>query len=71
MANNDTYFSNILHVLGLLIKAKDYFKGACHHFLVSATEVLEIIQLVFNMELFAMSSMSEVGSEHTVGLGLS
>ena len=37
------------HVLGLLIKAKEYFKGACHHFLVSATEVPEIVQLVFNM----------------------
>ena len=32
----------------------------------SATEVPEIVQLVFNMELLAISSMSEVGSEHKV-----
>ena len=53
----------------LLIKAKEYFKGACHHFLVSATEVPEIIQLVLNMELLAISSMSEVGSEHKICFG--
>ena len=45
------------HVLGLLIKPNKYFKGACHHFLVSATVVMEIVQLVFNMELLAISSM--------------
>ena len=32
----------------------------------SATEVPEIVQLVFNMGLLAISSMSEVGSEHKV-----
>ena len=64
-----TYFSNFWHVLGLLIKAKEYFKGACHHFHVSAAEVLEILQLVCNMELLVISSMSEVGSEHKVGFG--
>ena len=36
---------------------------------VSATEVLEIVQLVCNMELLAISSMSEVGSEHKVCFG--
>ena len=35
-------------------------------FLVSATEVPEIVQLVFTMDLLAISSMSEVGSEHKV-----
>ena len=54
------------HVLGLSIKTVDYFKGACHHFLVSATEVTEVVQLVFNMELHAISSMCQVGSEHKV-----
>ena len=62
-------FVFFLHVLGLLIKAKEYLKGACHHFLVSATEVPEIVQLVFNMGLLAISSMSEVGSQHKVCFG--
>ena len=66
LADNETYFSNFYHVFGLLIKAQEYLKGACHHFLVSATEVPEIVQLVFNMQLLAISSMSEVGSEHKV-----
>ena len=35
----------------------------------SATEVPEIVQLVFNIELLAISSMSEVGSEHKVCFG--
>jgi hypothetical protein len=69
LANNETDFSNFLHVLGLLIKAKDLFKGACHHFLVAATEIPEIVQLVLNMELFAISSMCEIGSEHKVCFG--
>ena len=30
----------------------------------SATEVPEIVKLVFNMEVLAISSMSEVRSEH-------
>ena len=59
----------VWHVLGLLIKAKEHFKGACHHFLVSATKVLKVVQLFCNMELLAISSMSEVGSEHKVCFG--
>ena len=49
-------------------KAREYFKGACHHFLLPATEVLETVQLVFSMELLAISSMSEseVSSEPKV-----
>ena len=35
----------------------------------SATEVLEKVQLVCNMELLAISSMSEIGSEHEVCFG--
>ena len=31
-----------------------------------ATEVQEIVQMVFNMELLAISSMSEVRSKHKV-----
>ena len=69
LANNETHFSNFLHVLGLLIKAQEYFKNACHHFLELATEVPEIVQLIFNMELLAISSMSEVGIEHKVCFG--
>ena len=51
-------YSIFLHVLGLLNKAKDCVKGACHYFLVLATEVPEIVQRVFNMELVAISSMT-------------
>ena len=36
------------------------------YFLVSATEVSEIVQLVFSMESLAIYSMSEVRSEHKV-----
>jgi hypothetical protein len=36
---------------------------------VSATEVPEIEQLVFNMELLAISSMCEIGSEQKVCFG--
>ena len=32
----------------------------------SATEVPEIVQLVFNKELLAISSMCEIGSEHSL-----
>ena len=35
----------------------------------SATEVPEIVQLVFNMELLAISNMSEARSEHKVCFG--
>ena len=35
----------------------------------SATEVPEIVQLVFNMELLAISSMSVVGCGHIVCFG--
>ena len=42
-----------------------------YHFLVSATEVPEIEQLVFNMASLAISSMSEDGSEHKVCFGAS
>ena len=35
----------------------------------SSTEVPEIVQLVLNMELLAISSVTEVGSEHTVCFG--
>ena len=47
-------------------KAREYFQGACHHFLVPATEVPETVQLVFSMELLAISSMSEVRSEYKI-----
>ena len=40
--------------------------SVCH---ISTTEVPELVQLVFNMELLAISSISEVGSEHTVCFG--
>ena len=53
-----------LHVLGPLTKAKEYFNGALHHFLMSAAKALEILQLVCNMELLVISKMSEFGSQH-------
>ena len=42
------------------------FLGACHHFFVPATEVSEIVQLVLNRQLLAISSMSEARSEHQI-----
>ena len=47
-------------------KAREYFQGACHRFLVPATEVPEAGQLVISMELLAISSMSEVRSVYKV-----
>ena len=41
--------------------------SVCH---ISATEVPEIVQLVFYMELLAISSISEVKSEQKVCFGL-
>ena len=67
MANNETYFS---HFLGMNeAKAREYFEGSCHQFLVPATEVMETVQLFLSMELLAMSSLSEVRSEHKVCFG--
>ena len=66
MANNETYFSHFLSMFEA--KAREYFQGACRHFLVPATEVPDAVQLVFSMELLAISSMSEVGSEFVLGL---
>ena len=43
-----------------------YAQGACHHFFMSAAEIPEIVKLVINMQLLAISSMSEVRSEHKV-----
>ena len=51
--------------------ASKYFQGACHHFRVPATEVPETLQPVLSMELFAISSMSEVRSEPKDCLGAS
>ena len=48
-------------------KAREYLKGACHHFFVPATEVQEI----FIMELLAIPKMSEARSEHKVCFGAS
>ena len=59
-------FCNFRNVLFDQTSLVEYFKGACHNFLVAATEVSEIIQLVFNMELFAISRISDVRSEHKV-----
>ena len=52
-------------------KAREYFQGACDHFLLPATEVLETLRLVFSMELLAISSISVVGSDHKDSFGAS
>ena len=52
LADNDTYFSHFF-----LAKAKQNFQGACDHFLVSATELLERVWS-YCMELLAISSMT-------------
>ena len=57
---------HILVIFGMFWpRLKSILKGALH-FLVSATEVPKIVQLVFNMELLAISSMSEFRCEHKV-----
>ena len=52
-------------------KVRDYFKGACPHFLVPAPEVPETVKLVFSIELLKIPSMSEVRSVHKVCFGAS
>ena len=52
-------------------QASEYFQGACDRILVPATEVQETIWLVFSMEILAISSMSEVGSEQKFSFGTS
>ena len=53
------------------VKTREYFKGVCDHFLVPATEVPQMVQLVFGKELFTIDSLSEAGSEHYVCFGAS
>ena len=55
LANNEAYFSHFLSIF----EAKDieYFQGACHHFLVPATEVPKMVQVVFSMELLVISCL--------------
>ena len=69
MENNETYLSHFLSIFEA--KIMEYFQGTHDHFLVPGTEVPETLRLVFSMELLAISSMSEVGSEHTVCFGAS
>ena len=69
LANNETSFS---HFLGIFeANTREYFQGVCDYFLVPATEVPEIIQLVFGMELLPIYSLSEAGSEHEACFGAS
>ena len=52
-------------------KTREYFQGVCDHFLVPATEIPEMVQLVFGMELLTIYSLPEAGSEHRVCFGAS
>ena len=66
LASNGTYSNHFLAMFEA--KAREYFQGVCHHFLVPATEVPETGQLVFRMELL---KISEVRREHKVCFGAS
>ena len=44
----------------------EFFQGVCDHFLVHATEIPEMVQLVFGMELPTIYSLPEAGSDHKV-----
>ena len=45
-------------------KTRDYFHGVCDHFLIPATEVKEIVQLVLGMEILTIYSLPEARNEH-------
>ena len=62
------YFGHLL--IRFEAKVREYFQGACHHFLVPATEVPETVPRVLRMELLAISSMSELRSDHKICCGL-
>ena len=44
----------------------EFFQGVSEHFLVHATAIRKIVQLVFGMELPTMYSLPEAGSDHKV-----
>ena len=69
LANNETRFINFLGMFEA--KTREYFQGVCDHFLVPATEVPEMEQLVFGKELLTINSLSEALSEHRVCFGAS
>ena len=47
-------------------KTRVYFQGVSGHFVVLASEILEMVQLVFGMQLLTIYSLPEAGSEHKV-----
>ena len=67
-ANTETYFSHFLSILEA--KAREYFQGSCHHFLVWATDVEETIQLVLSMELLQYIACQKFGVNTNFVLGL-
>ena len=52
-------------------KIREYFQGVCHHLFVPDTEIAEMVQLVFGMELLTICSLSKAGSEPKVCFGVS
>ena len=47
-------------------KTRVYFQGVSGHFVVLASEILEMVQLVFGMQLLTIYSLPEAGSEQKV-----
>ena len=52
-------------------KTREFLQFVCDHFLVPATEIPELVQLVFGMVLLTIYSMPEAGSEDYIFLGAS
>ena len=52
-------------------KTREYFQGVCDHFLIPATEVKEIVQLVLGMELLTIYSLPEARREQKYFFGSS
>ena len=52
-------------------KNKEYFQSVSDYYLVPATGVPEMVQLVFGKELLTIYSLPEAGNEHNVYSGAS
>ena len=62
LTNNETNFSFFFFIF--VANAREYFLAASHHFPVPSTEVPERVQLVWSMELLAITSILEVRGQY-------
>ena len=55
----------LFHFFGRFnVIAREFFQGACDHFLVTVMWALGTVRLILGMELLTIYSLSEVDSEH-------